>query len=457
MYGDGDSETESDGNMINNNSDDEDKDILEVNMEAADKTMYDGNVKALESSETCATVENEPNLNTKVVEDDCEEEEYDNEVEHLFENEMLKPPATKDEVSKPKLENQFSDNFIDIFKFDESQLAEGEQELDAMKMSSDGSNSSSDSGRRRVYEVNVLEDEINVSICENISEIDNALSEDEDSDSGDDIFFSSEDVIKIFVDEDSKKIISDDENVQNIMYVPNLRRCDKISEASEEESKSLVSIENDYFENQSAEQLQVDKHLLKFELSKQLFELSQNHVEGYIAGFDLKSTVNEEKKEPHEMIPFKLNPNNKTGKSKMNEELFASLFDYELKQVEEIKTGLSILSHTLTKSNLLKLEQDLFMKRSFSFNDVFPPKTIKILHRSTSEPIFETINEDDNNSQSSNSTISDVVQSPIRPILKKKEPVSLSSHSSQTDITALEGGCKVEFPNVFAQVSNFLV
>ena len=118
--------------------------------------------------------------------------------------------------------------------------------------------------------------------------------------------------------------------------------------------------------------------------------------------------------------------------------------DYELQQVEEIKAGLSVLSNTLTKSNLLKLEQDLFMKRSFSFNDVFPPKSSQVLIRSTSEPTFESIAEDENIPQENLSESgSDMAISPIRPILKKKAAVSLSCHGSQTDITAVEGGSKV--------------
>ena len=128
----------------------------------------------------------------------------------------------------------------------------------------------------------------------------------------------------------------------------------------------------------------------------------------------------------------------------MNEDLFASLFDYELKQVEEIKAGLSVLSHTLTKSNLLKLEQDLFMKRSFSFNDVIPPNSSQVLIRSTSEPAFESIAEGEHDPKEILSESgSDTAISPIRPILKKKAAVSLSCHGSQTDISAVEGGLKV--------------
>ena len=401
MYGDGDSETEYDSNMAN------------TNQELNETELLNDEYKKDYSVGKCKSVDDDPNMERRTF--------------------------SKEDENK-LIENRFSDNFIDIFHFDESQLTEGAKEMDPMQNSLDESDtSSSDCSRQMVYKVNLSEEDIDVSICEDkeendpVDEVDDS-EEIEESDSGDDLFFSSEDVIKNFIDlDDSKKIISENENAQTIAYIPIVRQFDRISEASEEESKNNVDVENQQFEH-----LQVEKHILKFELSKQLFEINTN-IEGQFLE-EIASKVEEESK-PEELMHFntQLHQKSEHEKLKINEEIFASLFDYELQQVESIKKGLSVLSHTLTKSNLLKLEQDLVMRRPFSYNDVHDPKTIQKLHRSTSEPILDTISEDENNSHRDSSDSSSCVVE-IRPIYNKKALVSLSSHGSQTNITAIEGG-----------------
>ena len=89
-----------------------------------------------------------------------------------------------------------------------------------MKNSLDGSDTSSEDGRQRVYKVNLMEDDINISICEKIS--DDGVDLSEESECGEDIFFSGEDVMMNFVDLDnSKKIISEYEDSKNIGNITN--------------------------------------------------------------------------------------------------------------------------------------------------------------------------------------------------------------------------------------------
>ena len=236
MYGDGDSETESDSNMTNNNCELEEVDVLELFVEKGENEVNEKYKNEEKEDEQCNQVKMNRSKDTYNEED----EEYDGEIENIFHNYPVKVSPSKDKGLRPKLENQFSDDFVDIFNVDESQVLKDEQEEDAVKNSLDGSDTSSEDGRKRVYKVNLMEDDINISICEEVS--DNDLSE--ESECGEDIFFSSEDVMMNFVDLDnSKKIISEDKDSKNIGNVTNDKRCDKTSEASEEEQKYIVMIE----------------------------------------------------------------------------------------------------------------------------------------------------------------------------------------------------------------------
>ena len=225
------------------------------------------------------------------------------------------------------------------------------------------SSSSSSSGRRgRVYRVNrgLIDDS------------------DEDTDDGDE-FFSSEDLLMKFVE---------------------LEDCDE-------------KIIND----EDTDKLQVDKHVLKFELSKQLFE--ETLVE---AGED----------------SLECSENSRERKRKANEELFAKLFDYERDQVETIKNGDSRASRTLNQSSLLDLENDLVGKKkrlSSCYEDIYLTPSFltshRTIYRSLSQPNFDSITEEE-------SSGSDTITGEQRPILKTVSGSgNVSSNASQTDISAL--------------------
>ena len=225
------------------------------------------------------------------------------------------------------------------------------------------SSSSSSSGRRgRVYRVNrgLIDDS------------------DEDTDDGDE-FFSSEDLLMKFVE---------------------LEDCDE-------------KIIND----EDTDKLQVDKHVLKFELSKQLFE--ETLVETGEDSLDCSE-------------------NSRERKRKANEELFAKLFDYERDQVETIKNGDSRASRTLNQSSLLDLENDLVGKKkrlSSCYEDIYLTPSFltshRTIYRSLSQPNFDSITEEE-------SSGSDTITGEQRPILKTVSGSgNVSSNASQTDISAL--------------------
>ena len=290
----------------------------------------------------------------------------------------------------------FSDNFLDVYKFSGTQDIEEDLDTDTTESSEcqeilernftnifqtcdenfsseeseTDSTESSDSERGRVYKVN-----------------------DETDESDGDCFYSSEDLILNFVREEEEEEAARD-NKYNI----------------EEESESLVSLEI-----QDKDQLQVEKHVLKFELSKQLFEGTK-----------------ESQRESSDVL--------KERKRKLNEEVFANLFDYDRHQVENIKLGPSLASRTLAESDLLKLEKNLCVKRRrpFCYEDIFTTRRSgSVLSRSQSQPNIDSITEEDPRSSSSSEPTT------VRPILKKAVAgLVLSSSGSQTDITALRCGSR---------------
>ena len=252
MYGDGDSETESDSNMTNNNCELEEVDVLELFVEKGENEVNEKYKNEEKEDEQC----NQVKMNTSKDAYNEEDEEYDDEIENIFHNYPVKVSPSKDKGLRPKLENQFSDDFVDIFNVAGSQLMKDEQEEDTMKNSSDGSSSSSEDGRQRVYKVNLMEDDINISMGEEISDNDVDLSA--ESECGEDIYFSSEDVMRNFVDlENSKTSISEDEDSTNIGNITDDITCDKKSEVSEEEQKNIVLIDNAERDTQVGEHLQV--------------------------------------------------------------------------------------------------------------------------------------------------------------------------------------------------------
>ena len=143
---------------------------------------------------------------------------------------------------------------------------------------SSNSSSTTSTERGRVYRVNDYEDDL-----ESSSEVE------ED----DDLFFSSEDLIMKLVD--LEKSVSSNEKIINL-------------EDIETETKQI----ND------DEKIQVEKHVLKFELSKQLFE-DENKESEDTDDQSFEST--------------------KDKRRRMNEELFAKLFNYDQEQIDAIKSG----------------------------------------------------------------------------------------------------------------------
>ena len=143
---------------------------------------------------------------------------------------------------------------------------------------SSNSSSTTSTERGRVYRVNDYEDDL-----ESSSEVE------ED----DDLFFSSEDLIMKLVD--LEKSVSSNEKIINLDDI-------------ETETKQI----ND------DEKIQVEKHVLKFELSKQLFE-DENKESEDTDDQSFEST--------------------KDKRRRMNEELFAKLFNYDQEQIDAIKSG----------------------------------------------------------------------------------------------------------------------
>ena len=417
MYGDGDSETESEKNANPHDEEQEDTDILEVFRDITTLNEKEEEIKMTVAQEEDVSISSE--------------DEFDNEIEDIFNQNSNTDIQTQLKMSKPKLENQFSDDFIDIFTFPQTDNTEEKDDTKDLDESVEDSNDSSDKGRERVYKVNLSEDDINVSICEETNDTN------DESDSGDDLFFSSEDVMKQFVDlDDGNKIISEEDDQKISPHYGSAELCDENTLDKCDTEKSRISKDK-----QSDQHIQVEKHVLKFALSKQRFEYPK------LKKSSSKLAIEEEKTKVHKESPpfyIQLHQENEHEKRRVNEELFARLFDYELQQVEEIKSGLSVLSHTLKKSNLLKIEQELFRKRSYSSDDLFCLNRNRGFYRSTSEPSFEKIFESEKESERPSSVVgTGVFESNIRPILKKKASPSLSSHGSQTDITAVQGSSKV--------------
>ena len=268
----------------------------------------------------------------------------------------------------------------DIDFLDISNVVDNENSVATSENSSSSTSPSSSSGRGKVYRV----------------------VGDNDSDSEpEDVFYSSEDLIMKFIELDESNI------AEKILDFDELKYHDSVS-----------SSENNPFSN--IENLQVEKHVLKFELSKQLFEEDRNNP------VDEDDNTNSLEQ-------------SRDRKRKYNEELFAKLFDYDPEQVEEIKSGESQASKTLFNKNLLSLEKDLSKKKRYScYEDIdFSQRSRKTLFRSSSQPNFESITEEDGpSSGDSPRSGPDTDNNNLRPILSLGT-ATVSTNASQTDITAI--------------------
>ena len=283
-------------------------------------------------------------------------------------NSLLVDDICEDEEEKEEL------NFFDISKLDVDEESSSELQ----------SSNSSSSEIGRVYRVN-----------------DDDFNKDDDDDTDDqDIFYSTDDLMLKFIELEDQ--INESKIIEN-----------------EEASPDLV--------NSDTNEIQVKKHLLKFELSKQLFE---EPVRDDMTGHTFEEQYLDMKRD---------------GKRKMNEDLLSKLFDYEQNQVENIASGESRASETLKKRSLLQVEQDLCAKKSrfssYDYEDIyFRPNPRSTLVRSSSQPNFESITEEEVISSGDFSEDS----GKLRPIiaLSHAPQVGVSS-ASQTDITALASPVKM--------------
>ena len=220
--------------------------------------------------------------------------------------------------------------------------------------------------------------------------------EEEDDTDYQNIFYSSEDLILKFIE-------LDEQNHDDVKMIK-----DGEALTYSDEGGNKITNTND---------LQVQKHLLKFELSKQLFEE---------VGTEERTNESEPSYEE-----------NRERKRKMNEDLLSKLFDYDQHQIDNIATGESRASQTLNQHSLLKFEQVLCAKKSrFScYEDIcFDQRPHINLVRSFSQPNFESIAEEDLIHSSDNSEDS----GKLRPIFSTSLAPSVGvSSASQTDITAL--------------------
>ena len=280
-------------------------------------------------------------------------------------NSLLVDDICEDEEEKEEL------NFFDISKLDVYEESSSELQ----------SSNSSSSEIGRVYRVN-----------------DDDFNRDDDDDTDDqDIFYSTDDLMLKFIELEDQ--INESKIIEN-----------------EEASPDLV--------NSDTNEIQVKKHLLKFELSKQLFE----------------EPVRDDVTFGEQCLDTK-----RDGKRKMNKELLSKLFDYEQNQVENIASGESRASETLKKRSLLQVEQDLCAKKSrfssYDYEDIcFRPNPRSTLVRSSSQPNFESITEEEVISSGDYSEDS----GKLRPIIASSHAPQVGvSSASQTDITALASPVKM--------------
>ena len=371
--------------------------------------------------------------------DDQEEEEEEEVVEVLekititksSEKVVMKSLHEDTFKRERKLSRQFSDDFIDMFKAGDSNNVHKSPEIleDEKRDSSETSSTS-----ENIYVVNpetrvkTSEEELVRPARPGLSHLVPSLAKDrrEDEEEEEDLFLSAEDLLaQALCLDGSKKIIGEEEEEEaGEDRISKYRVCERISEASEESSLELVvpAAENE------------PKELLVF---SDIFSSSSVAPERTEPNDETGAMGDDEsrKESTSSILPDIRDIQSQIGDigegkgekrvkeiDLLDEDTMTSveinqLFDDELKQVGEIKQGLSELSHTLVgerqeqeeeeerqEKQEMKAGEKLIKGRSLrhllcslgtrsaSLEEVFPAKEV-LLRRTTSEPLLELIEE----------------------------------------------------------------
>ena len=311
-----------------------------------------------------------------------------------------------------KLSRQFSDDFIDMFKVGDSDNVEKspdvlEKSNEDEKEDSSGPSSTSEN----IYIVNpdvavkTSDEELVRPARPSLTHAVPSLGKDlqEEAEEEEDLFLSAEDLlVQALCLDGSKKIIGEEDEDRISKY----RVCERISEASEESSLELMAPEkeakdlvvfSDIFSSVTSENNEKMKNLMRDEESR---KESTSSILPDIR--DIQSQIGDIRQEKEDKRVKEIDM---LDEDTMTSVEINQLFDDELKQVGEIKQGLSELSHTLVvdhhqKNSGEKLIEGRSLRhvlcslgntRSSSLEEVFPAK--ELLRRSTSEPLLELIEE----------------------------------------------------------------
>ena len=407
--------------------------------------------------------------------DDDEEEETISEViepmmnKELKENEIAKSSEHPFE-SVRKLSRQFSDNFIDMFKVGDSfnlEQSSGNSGNSNEEEKQDSSETSSTS--ENVYTVNPSPKTGDGDLVRpsrpSLSQVVPILGTDwQGEQEEDDLFLSAEDLLAQALHlDDSKKIIGgeeeEEEGGQGADRISKYRVCDRISEASEESSLELVVPQN------QGKELVVFSNIFTSEMVGTTNEENTNLNDGGLRKESTSSILPDIRDMQSQMGDLTQDECKKAKTVKeidlLDEDTMTSveinqLFDDELKQVGEIKQGLSQLSHTLVTEapddegsqgkllegrSLRQVLRNLGTRGACEEEEVvFPAK--EALRRTTSDPLFDH----NEGRKEGEHVVKDLEalevglgeeEEQIRPILKKRTRSSLSESGSQTEISAV--------------------
>ena len=404
--------------------------------------------------------------------DDEEEEETIAEViepmmnQGLEENEIAKSPEHNFE-SVRKLSRQFSDNFIDMFKVGDSFNLEqslGNSGNSNEEEKQDSSETSSTS--ENVYTVNPSpktgDGELVRPSRPSLSQVVPILGTDwQGEGEEDDLFLSAEDLLAQALHlDDSKKIIGGEEEEgeggKGADRISKYRVCDRISEASEESSLELVVPQN------QGKELVVFSNIFTSEKVGTTNEENTNLNDDALRKESTSSILPDIRDMQSQLGDLTEDECKKAKTVKeidlLDEDTMTSveinqLFDDELKQVGEIKQGLSQLSHTLvteapddegSQGKVLEGRSLRQVLRNLGTRseeeEVFPSK--EALRRTTSDPLFDH-NEGRKEGEHAVKDLEalevglEEEEEQIRPILKKRTRSSLSESGSQTEISAV--------------------
>ena len=377
---------------------------------------------------------------------DDQEEEEEEEVVEVMEKITITKSSEKVVVMKSlhedtfkrerKLSRQFSDDFIDMFKVGDSNNVHKSPEIleDEKRDSSETSSTS-----ENIYVVNpetrvkTSEEELVRPARPGLSHLVPSLAKDrrEDEEEEEDLFLSAEDLLaQALCLDGSKKIIGEEEEEEGEGEdrISKYRVCERISEASEESSLELVvpAAENepkellvfsDIFSSSSVAPERTEPNDETGAMGDD--ESRKESTSSILPDIrDIQSQIGDIREEKGERRVKEIDL---LDEDTMTSVEINQLFDDELKQVGEIKQGLSELSHTLVgerqeqeeeEERQEKQQEKQEMKageklikgrslrhllcslgtRSASLEEVFPAKEV-LLRRTTSEPLLELIEE----------------------------------------------------------------